>query len=88
MVMLLNLDVRMYTRSLRKSSAGKKARNNSLPLHCRISLIVDFGLLGNLKTHAMKIKMNRENKVATTAMFAFKLTNWQREAEADSEAGL
>jgi hypothetical protein len=53
-------------------------------------LSVDFGLLGNLKIHAIKITRKRQNKVTTTATFAFKLTNvhFEDEEEEPDREGL
>ena len=61
--------------SLRKSSVGKRARNDRFAFKRRRALSVESGLLGSLNTQAMKIVMNTLNTTATTGTFAFKLTN-------------
>ena len=63
--MLLNFDVKMYTRSLRKSSVGKSARNKRVALKRSLCLNADSGLLGNVETHAIKMVINTPNTVAT-----------------------
>jgi hypothetical protein len=65
--------------SLRKSSVGNRARNVRFAFKRSLCLSPESGLLGNLKTHAMKIDMKTTNTVATTATFAFKLTCVQLE---------
>ena len=57
---------------------GKKARNSRVALQCSHCLMVDFGLLGNLKMQITKMIMKKQKIVATTGTLAFKFTKLQR----------
>ena len=64
---------------------GKSARNKRFALKRSLCLNADSGLLGNVETHAIKMKINTPNTVATAKLFVFKLTIWQFEDCAEEE---